>query len=158
MPSKLATNAHFDRMEVAPPLPPALPSSHLGWPRAPTWEREKQDSHPTSTLRFRSGLFTSRFLLDSCLPFFPTPGASDLARLPSHTSSRNPGSFAEPADFARGARKEGVGLPAWHVPRTPASAFCMPRKILLYCFNGKSCSSEPQIHSFVRVVAGRIRR
>lgn len=55
-------------------------------------------------------------------------------------------------------KAEGVWLPAWHMPSTPAPVFCMPHQILLYRCNGKSCSSEPQIHSFVKVVAGRIRR
>lgn len=36
--SKLAADARFDCIGDAKALVPALPFSHLGWARAPTWE------------------------------------------------------------------------------------------------------------------------
>lgn len=113
-----------------------------------TWAGQSSDLGATTPC-IHNGYFHSGILLDSCLPSFPP--------LTFYHPFSHP-VFHIPAQESLWPRNTRAGLRAWHVPQTLASAFCMPQRILLCCFNGKSCSSEPQIHSSVRAVAGGIRR
>lgn len=146
--SKLAIDAQFYYIEEEKALPPALLFSHLGWTTALTCE----SPHRAST----QWIFSLWHFLRLLSLLFPTPGASHFAScLPTSLSTSL---LCRACGLCLGARSTRVGLHVWHVLQTLASAFCMPQRVLLYCFNGKSCSSEPQIHSSVRVVAGGIRR
>lgn len=128
--SKSATNADVDCTEEAQTLPPALSSSHLGRPRVLTCERQKRDSrpHPTPLPRWTFELVD---FLRPLPVLFSTPRASSLARLPSHTSSRVPGSFAEPEDFAWVQGRTGSGSVLGTCPKLLPQHFAC--RIGFYC-------------------------